>query len=230
MAAAGTAIARQSKEADMTSTERHASELDLARHRFAQILAGEGVSARTVLAVNAVPREAFVPPRLRHLAYEDGPLPIGYGQTISQPSLVAKMTDFLGVRPDETVLEIGTGSGYQAAILSKLARDVYSVEVVEPLAREAEERLEALGYRNVHVRCGDGYEGWPEHAPYDAICVTASAPTVPDRLVEQLAPRGRLIIPVEDELRLVTKADDGTLESRLLEWVRFVPLVHAPIQ
>jgi protein-L-isoaspartate(D-aspartate) O-methyltransferase len=155
-------------------------------------------------------------------------LPIGHGQTISQPSLVALMTDRLDVKPTDVVLEVGTGSGYQAAVLAQLVQRVYSVERVEPLARQASARLARLGYDNVEVRCADGYDGWREHAPYDAICVTAAAATVPPALLEQLAPGGRMVIPVEDQLKVVTKDAEGRVSQRMVAWVMFVPLVHEP--
>ena len=198
-----------------------------ARRRLIERIRDRGLSPRVVATMERVPREEFVPPTLRFVAYDDRPLPIGYAQTISQPSLVAFMTDTLDVTEDDVVLEIGTGSGYQAAILACLSRHVYSIERVEPLALGAAERLRRLGCTNVEVLVGDGYDGWPEHAPYDAICVTASATEVPEKLVAQLAKGGRMVIPVGQGLRLITKDFAGELRDELLEAVTFVPLVHA---
>ena len=173
----------------MQSVERaRMVELDLAR---------QGISDGRVLdAFRSIAREDFVPPRLAEFAYEDGPLPIGYGQTISQPYIVALTAEALSLRGGERVLEVGTGSGYAAAILGQLAEEVYTVERLLPLAESARERLARLGHDNVHVRCGDGSLGWPEHAPYDAIAVSAGGPQVPDALREQLAIGGHLVIPV----------------------------------
>ncbi len=190
-------------------------------------LAAEGIDPRVLQIMSRVPRHRFVPPELAGDAYENIPLPIGHGQTISQPYIVGLMTEALALRPDDIVLEVGTGCGYQSAILSLVARLVYSVEIVPDLARESSLRLEGLGYRNVEVRCSDGYLGWPEHAPYDAICVTASAPEVPPPLLAQLAPGGRMVIPVYDDLLLVTKDDRGHVRQRSLCPVAFVPLTRA---
>jgi protein-L-isoaspartate(D-aspartate) O-methyltransferase len=181
-------------------------------------------------ARRAVRRELFLPPELRRRAGEDCALPIACGQTISQPSLVADMTDRLALTPRSRVLEIGTGSGYQTAILAEIAAGVFTVERIAELARDAQARLDALGYRNIRFRLGDGALGWPEEAPFDAIVVTAAASTVPPALVEQLKPGGRLVIPLgeplgEQELWLVEKRSDGTLRQTGLFGVRFVPLV-----
>lgn len=188
---------------------------------------------RVLQAMGAVPRHLFVPPAWRASAYADHPLPIGQGQTISQPFIVAYMTELLGLRGGERVLEIGTGSGYQAAVLSLMAAEVYSVELVPELCQEAAQRLAKLGYTNVRVRCGDGYQGWPEAAPFQAIMVTAAAPEVPPLLVEQLAPGGRLLLPRGPAgglqfLVMVEKTGDGRLVTRELDPVRFVPLVGEP--
>ena len=183
-------------------------------------------NVRVLEAMRTVPRHVFVPARMRDSAYDDTPLPIGYGQTISQPFVVARMTELLGLEGNERVLEIGTGSGYQAAILSVLAREVYTIEIVEPLARSAARTLARLGYRNVHVRAGDGYQGWPEEAPFDAIVVTAAPPRVPEPLKQQLALGGRLIIPVGDydqELKILERTEHGLSERAVLP-VRFVPM------
>jgi protein-L-isoaspartate(D-aspartate) O-methyltransferase len=163
------------------------------------------------------------------LAYANRPLPIGRGQTISQPYIVALMTELMQVKPGDRVLEIGTGSGYQAAVLSALVREVYSIEIVPELGRSAAETLARLGYRNVVTRIGDGYQGWPEHAPYDAIIVTAAPNHVPPALVAQLTPGGRLVIPVGEliqNLMVVAKAADGTTTSTRIIPVRFVPLTR----
>jgi protein-L-isoaspartate(D-aspartate) O-methyltransferase len=181
-------------------------------------------------AMRDVPRHCFVPRRLRADAYADHPLPIGSGQTISQPYIVALMTELLRVNPADRVLEIGTGSGYQAAVLSRLASRVFTVEIHPALAEEAGARLKALGYGNVAVRCGDGTLGWKEHAPFDAIIVTAAARDIPAPLVRQLKPGGRMCIPVGERLQvqslvLIEKAQDGSVSKRSVLPVRFVPLL-----
>ena len=183
----------------------------------------------TLRAMLAVPRHEFVPAELRANAYADFPLPIGHGQTISQPYIVAFMTAQLRLTPRSRVLEVGTGSGYQAAVLAEIAGEVYTIEILPPLAQEAAARLQRLGYGRVHVRTGDGYNGWPEAAPFDAVIVTAAAGFVPPPLVEQLRPGGRMVIPVGEvggvqELMLVEKAADGRTTTRTLIPVRFVPL------
>jgi protein-L-isoaspartate(D-aspartate) O-methyltransferase len=187
------------------------------------------LSARVLAAMNKVPRHRFVPLDLAGTAYSNRPLPIGLGQTISQPFIVALMTDLLDLEPQHKVLEVGTGSGYQAAVLAELAREVYTIEIVEPLAREAAKRLESLGYRNVHTRSGDGYRGWPEQAPFDAIMVTAGARELPAPLVEQLKPGGKLVIPVGPQLTgqqllVIEKDASGKTKTRNVLAVRFVPL------
>jgi protein-L-isoaspartate(D-aspartate) O-methyltransferase len=184
--------------------------------------------ARVLAAIGRVPRHRFVPPGLQHAAYDDTPLPIGHDQTISQPYIVGYMTEMLDLSPTDRVLEIGTGSGYQAAVLAELVRKVYTIEIVEPLADRARSTLAELGYTNVEVRAGDGYAGWPEHAPFDAIIVTAAPDHVPPPLVEQLAVGGRLVIPVGDwfqEMVIVTRTGTGIVEKRTIP-VRFVPLVR----
>ncbi|HEY3119264.1 MAG TPA: protein-L-isoaspartate(D-aspartate) O-methyltransferase [Vicinamibacteria bacterium] len=173
-----------------------------------------------------VPRHLFVTPGSAKHAYEDYPLPIGHGQTISQPYIVAFMTQALGLKGGEKVLEVGTGSGYQAAVLAEIAKSVYTIEILEPLADEARERLARLGYKNVKVRSGDGYLGWPEAAPFDAIIVTAAAPRIPEPLKDQLKEGARLVIPVGDEyqeLMVVTRRGGGFEEQRVIP-VRFVPM------
>ncbi len=184
---------------------------------------------RVVEAISAVPRERFVPEFEADSAYANIPLPIGHRQTISQPYIVALMTDLLDPRPDHVLLEIGTGSGYQAAVLSQLVDQVYSVEVIAELAASAGERLESLGCTNVITHHGDGNLGWPEHAPYDGIIVTAGAPAVPPALVEQLKPGGCLVIPVNDGmhqmLQRITLDGEGRVSARDVLPVAFVPLV-----
>jgi protein-L-isoaspartate(D-aspartate) O-methyltransferase len=193
------------------------------------LVADRITDSATLRALRTVPRHLFVPANLRASAYVDFPLPIGRGQTISQPYIVAFMTEQLGLTPRSRVLEVGTGSGYQAAVLAEIAAEVYTIEIVAPLAEEAATRLQRLGYGRVHVRTGDGYNGWAEAAPFDAIIVTAAAGFVPPPLVEQLRPGGRMVIPVGEvgavqELMLVEKAADGRTTTRTLIPVRFVPL------
>lgn len=188
-----------------------------------------GIKDGAVLAVMlAVPRHEFVPVELRAQAYEDAPLPIGSGQTISQPYIVAAMTAVLHLQPDDRVLEIGTGCGYQAAVLSRLAKEVFTIERRPELASAASEKLSRLGYSNVHVHCGDGTLGLPDFAPFDAILVAAAAPAAPNPLLAQLAEGGRMIIPVGDaenqELQLIEKRAEA-FPIRMLEGCRFVPLV-----
>jgi len=185
---------------------------------------------QVIEALAAVPRERFVPPEWADCAYDNRPLPIGHGQTISQPYIVAVMTDLLHLEATDRVLEVGTGCGYQAAILARLAGQVYSIETVPELARDAGERLKALGIANAEVKHGDGYLGWPEHAPFDAIIVTAAAPQLPQALVDQLAPGGRMVIPLgprggDQELVLLRKEKDGSLDRRSVLPVAFVPMV-----
>jgi len=188
------------------------------------------VRNKTVLeAMLTVPRHRFVPEDLLNRAYDDNPVPIGYGQTISQPYIVAYMTEMLKPEKPFVALEIGTGSGYQAAILAQLVKQVYTIEIVPELGESARQRLEQLGYKNVEVRVGDGYYGWPEHGPYDAIIVTAAASHIPPPLIEQLKPGGRMAIPVGpplhvQELMLVEKRPDGAIIKRSVMPVRFVPL------
>jgi protein-L-isoaspartate(D-aspartate) O-methyltransferase len=195
-----------------------------------QQLMARGVNDGRVLAAMAkVPREEFVPPESRAASYEDGPLPIGHGQTISQPYIVAFMTEQLRPKPSDRVLEIGTGSGYQAAILAGLVAEVYTIEIVGPLAKDAQATLQRLGYKNVHVKIGDGYKGWSEAAPFDAIIVTCAPAKVPQPLVDQLKDGGRMVIPVGErfaqELYLLEKKNGQLKESVTLP-VRFVPMTR----
>jgi protein-L-isoaspartate(D-aspartate) O-methyltransferase len=189
-----------------------------------------GIREASVLAAMAkVPREEFIPADSRSASYEDGPLPIGYGQTISQPYIVAFMTEQLRPKPSDRLLEVGTGSGYQAAILAELVADVYTIEIIEPLAKNAEATLQRLGYKNVHVKVGDGYSGWPEYAPFDAIIVTCAPDHVPQQLTDQLKDGGRMVIPVGErfaqQLYLLEKQNGRLRESAVLP-VRFVPMTR----
>jgi protein-L-isoaspartate(D-aspartate) O-methyltransferase len=197
-----------------------------------QQLKPRGIKDERVLAAMAkVRREEFVPADQRADAYQDGPLPIGYDQTISQPYIVAFMTEQLRLKPGDRVLEIGSGSGYQAAILAELVADVYTIEIVEPLAKTAEATLQRLGYKNVHLKAGDGYKGWPEEAPFDAIIVTCAPDKVPQPLMDQLKDRGRIVIPVGErfaqQLYLLEK-QNGQLKESVTLPVRFVPMRREP--
>jgi protein-L-isoaspartate(D-aspartate) O-methyltransferase len=193
-------------------------------------LKSRGISDERVLAaVTVVPRHMFVPSRVSEYAYADGPLPIGHGQTISQPYIVALMTEVLHVGPTDTVLEIGTGSGYQAAVLAELADQVYTIEIIPELGEWGRSNLERLHYTNVHVKIGDGYKGWPEHAPFDRIILTAAPPEIPQALIDQLEAGGRLIAPVggsgAQDLIVLEKTKEGTTRRHVAD-VRFVPMVH----
>jgi protein-L-isoaspartate(D-aspartate) O-methyltransferase len=195
-----------------------------------QQLKSRGIKDERVLAAMAkVPREEFVPADARVEAYVDGPLPIGHKQTISQPYIVAFMTEQLRPKPSDRVLEIGSGSGYQAAILAELVADVYTIDIVEPLAKTAEATLQRLGYKNVHIKVGDGYKGWPEEAPFDAVIVTCAPEKVPQPLVDQLKDGGRMVIPVGErfaqQLYLLEKKNGQLKESVTLP-VRFVPMLR----
>lgn len=200
------------------------------RDHLIELIRSKGIDDERILAaIRAVPRHAFVDGALQTRAYEDEALPIGLGQTISQPFTVAYQSMLLDPRPGERILEIGTGSGYQAAVLAEMAGSVYSIEIIEPLGKQAGKLLESLGYRNVETRVGDGYYGWPEAAPFDAIMVTAAASHVPPPLIKQLKPGGRMVIPLGTQfmtqyLMLVEKRMDGSLTTRQILPVRFVPL------
>jgi len=189
-----------------------------------------GVDDERVLeAMRKVHRHLFVPKLSQRFAYQDHPLSIGHGQTISQPYIVGFMTAAAMLKKDDRVLEIGTGSGYQAAILAEIVKEVYTIEIVKPLAETAKRRLEKLGYRNISVKEGDGYQGWSEHGPFDAIIVTAAPAEIPQKLVDQLILGGRMVVPVGSfyqDLFLVTKTDEGIKKDKLLP-VRFVPMIHA---
>ena len=196
-------------------------------------IAGRGVQHPAVLAaMRTVPREAFVPESRKNQAYQDSPLPIGEGQTISQPYMVAVMTEALDPDVGDIIYEVGTGSGYQAAVLANIVKHVYSKEIVEPLALQSAETLAELGLTNVTVQAGDGYGGWPEHAPFDGIIVTAAPDHIPQPLIDQLKPGGRLVIPVGQtddvqELLLIEKSESG-ITTRTMMPVRFVPLTRRP--
>ncbi|HDQ44986.1 MAG TPA: protein-L-isoaspartate(D-aspartate) O-methyltransferase [bacterium] len=193
-------------------------------------IAGRGVKdPRVLAAMEKVPRHLFVPDNIRSHAYEDSPLPIGYNQTISQPYIVAYMTEQLVLEGDERVLEVGTGSGYQAAVLAELVPEVYTIEIIEPLSVTAREQIEKAGFENVHFRVGDGYLGWPEAAPFDAIMITAAPRQIPETLIGQLRVGGRMIVPVgqwHQELLLITKKEKDYSVKKLLP-VRFVPMVRS---
>lgn len=201
-----------------------------ARDRLVEELAADIQDPRVLEAMRAVPRHRFVPESLQSRSYENRPLPIGAGQTISQPFIVARMTELLDLQPEDRVLEIGTGSGYQAAVLAELAGQVYSMEILPDLARDAETLLASLGYDNVHIRVADGFDGWPQEGPFDAIIVTAAPENVPPPLIEQLAADGKLVIPVGDQLQelllLHKQSDDegGVVTRQSIIPVRFVPM------
>lgn len=201
-----------------------------AREMVERQIESRGISDKKLIGVmQHTPRHRFVPEQYRREAYSDYPLRIGYGQTISQPFIVAAMTHYLDLSGDEKVLEIGTGSGYQAAILSELAREVYTIEIVKPLADTAKKRLQRMGYKNVHVKHGDGYKGWPGQAPFDRIILTAAPEEIPQALVEQLKNGGKLILPEGGDvqvLKLLTKTRKGKIKERIITSVRFVPMVH----
>ncbi len=223
-------VALASTEPDFDSMRQQMiEEIEQQVRETASQLDDDKLDPRVIEALGKVPRHEFVLPTRRHQAYENRPLPIGYGQTISQPYIVAVMTDLLQLEPDDKVLEIGTGSGYQAAVASELVKKVYSIEIIHTLGRKARKRLKRLGYDNIQVRLGDGYYGWQEHGPYDAIIVTAAASHIPPPLVKQLKPGGRMIIPVgsrfaTQQLVLVEKNKQGELRTRQLMPVTFVPL------
>lgn len=217
-------VGKEGPNVDREDTEKFQEQ----RHSMVetQIKARGVKDPRVLQAMRTVPRHLFVRPEDQNEAYRDYPLPIGHNQTISQPYIVALMTELLEPKKEHVVLEIGTGSGYQAAALSELVKQVYTIEIVEPLGNKARERLEELEYKNVQVHIGDGYKGWPEHAPFDGIIVTAAPDHIPQPLVEQLKDGGRMVIPVGDyhqELQVVTKKGDK-IEIRSVIPVRFVPM------
>ncbi|MCW8933630.1 MAG: protein-L-isoaspartate(D-aspartate) O-methyltransferase [Gammaproteobacteria bacterium] len=204
--------------------------------RYTHSLTGKKKLNDNVMKVMAnTPRELFVPEYLRDLAFENGPLPIGHGQSISQPYIVALMTDILELQVDHTVLEIGTGSGYQAAILSSLCKKVYTVERINELNVISKKRFKELGYDNIETRVGNGYEGWKEHAPYDRIIVTAAAQHIPAPLIKQLKPGGRLVLPIghmslHQELIVVNKDHNNKITTQSILGVSFVPLINDPVR
>jgi protein-L-isoaspartate(D-aspartate) O-methyltransferase len=226
--------ANQPPEAAGTSpqTTRPAEQFDEQRRLMVERqIRARGITDKAVLeAMLKVPRHLFVPADKAPLAYRDHPLPIGKDQTISQPYIVAYMSEAVEITKNEKVLEIGTGSGYQAAVLGELAREVYTVEIIPELAERARRTLADLGYKNVHVKTGNGYEGWVEHAPYDGIVVTAAPDEVPKALVDQLAISGRMVIPVgvlDQEMMIISKTAQGVIEKRTIP-VRFVPMTGKP--
>jgi protein-L-isoaspartate(D-aspartate) O-methyltransferase len=215
----------------IVAREKMVAEIEALAASVADTTGKAHIAPRVLEAMREVPREAFVPEAERDRATKNRPLPIGHGQTISQPFIVALMTDLLCLEPGDRVLEVGTGSGYQAAVLSRLAAQVYTIEIVEPLGLEAAATFRHLAIGNVTAKIGDGYAGWPEHAPFDAIIVTAAPDHIPAQLVAQLSPGGRLVIPVggaDQDLMVVEKKADGTTISNEVIPVRFVPLTRAP--
>lgn len=216
---------------DVSAGSSDEAAMETARHTMVrEQIAARGVRDERVLAaMRAVPRHRFMPEDVRQYAYDDGPLPIGYDQTISQPYIVALMTELARVGPDAKVLEVGTGSGYQAAVLARIVNEVYTIEIVGPLAERSRATLAELGFGNVHVRHGDGYAGWPEEAPFDAILVTAAPPTIPEPLIRQLKQGGRMVVPVGEgvqDLRVVERSGDGVIQRSVIP-VRFVPMTGA---
>lgn len=228
LAGMGTAMSDERSSRAHERAEMVAEIAELAG-RIENELGRDRLDARVMAVMREVPRHEFVPEDARPSAYRNRPLSIGHGQTISQPFIVALMTDLLQVKPTDRVLEVGTGSGYQAAVLARLVAHVYSIEIVAPLTAFAREALARVGIGNVSLRVGDGYEGWPDAAPFDAIIVTAAPDHVPPRLVEQLKPGGRMVIPVggmDQDLKVIEKAQDGTAFATTVIPVRFVPLVR----
>ncbi len=216
----------------------HARLMEEIRHEAADTQAYTGRAAFSEMVMNAmdtVDRRCFLPEEAAYTAYVNRPLPLDHGQTISQPYIVALMTDLLGLAPGDRVLEVGTGSGYQAAVLAQLAAEIYSIETVEDLARSARRRLHDLGYANIHVRHGDGWQGWPDEAPFDGIIVTAAPEESPPRLVDQLAPGGRLVVPVgrvfetQTLMLCIKDAETGELRSEPVLPVAFVPMVKPKV-
>ncbi|MBU4311517.1 MAG: protein-L-isoaspartate(D-aspartate) O-methyltransferase [Candidatus Omnitrophica bacterium] len=210
------------------ASEKEAFMLNIQRMVEEQI-ERRGITDRGVLdAMRKVERHLFVPAYLRNAAYEDRPLPIGHGQTISQPYIVAYMTQAARVGSNDRILEIGTGSGYQAAVLAEIAKEIYTIEILQPLADSARLRLEEMGYKNVKVKLGDGYKGWREYAPFDAIIVTAAPSEIPEELMSQLKIGGRMVVPIgifNQELYLITRAESGFTKEAILP-VAFVPMIH----
>jgi protein-L-isoaspartate(D-aspartate) O-methyltransferase len=216
---------------EQSATQVSNEEYEKQRRQLVEQLRSEGIKSQAVLeALAKVPRHRFVPPSYRHLAYQNRPLPIGRDQTISQPFIVGYMTEAAEIASGEKVLEIGTGSGYQAAVLAEVAKEVYTIEIIPELAESARTLLREMGYKNVQVKTGNGYEGWAEHAPFDAIVVTAAPDEVPKALVEQLALRGKMVIPVGtsfQQMVIITKTESGVVERRTIP-VAFVPMTGKP--
>jgi protein-L-isoaspartate(D-aspartate) O-methyltransferase len=226
----GCAFPRNFQQASSSETQlsQTANSFSEQRQRMvSEQIKPRGIKNKAVIeAISKVPRHLFVAPSLVNWAYADSPLPIDYGQTISQPYIVAYMTEMAEINPKDKVLEIGTGCGYQAAILSELAQEVYTIEIIPELGKKAYQTLKKLGYNHVHIRIGDGYEGWPENAPYDSILVTAAPEKIPPALVNQLALNGKMVIPVGkfyQEILILTKTNDGLEKERTIP-VRFVPM------
>jgi protein-L-isoaspartate(D-aspartate) O-methyltransferase len=229
LAAAGLVTASMAQQDAAAGRQRMVEEIEAMLTSAANAGGVARLSPRVRAAMAEVPRHEFVPAGYRSAAYGNRPLPIGHGQTISQPFIVALMTELLKPKNTDTVLEVGTGSGYQAAILSMLVREVYTIEIVPALGEMARASLERLGYANVRTKIGDGYQGWAEHAPFDAIIVTAAPDHIPPALIAQLKPGGRMVIPVgrfDQELRVLTKQADGTVATASVAPVRFVPLTR----
>jgi protein-L-isoaspartate(D-aspartate) O-methyltransferase len=232
-AIAAAATARAADDAAYADARRRmVQQIDARMRETAAATGRDALSPAVRRALLRVERHRLVPPELAAQAYDDHPLPIGHGQTISQPFIVALMTELLEPRPNDVVLEVGTGSGYQAAVLAECVARVHTIEIVAPLGERAKSLLAQLGYRNVEVRIGDGYQGWPQAAPFDAIVVTAAPDHVPQPLIDQLKPGGRMVIPVGSQvagqdLLLITKSADGRTVSRRMLPVRFVPLTRA---
>ncbi len=214
--------------AQLSGTAAYAFENQRRQMVTHQLHARDIVDARVLRAMEHVPRHLFVPKDFRHLAYRDTPLPIGQGQTISQPYMVALMSQLLSVEPGRRILEIGTGSGYQAAVLAEMGAVVFTIEIVPELGRQAQKTLEATGYTNIHLKIGDGYQGWSEHAPFDAIIVTCAPTRIPEPLTEQLAEGGRMVIPsgkkYDQQLLMLTKQEGKIKQEKIVD-VRFVPMV-----
>jgi protein-L-isoaspartate(D-aspartate) O-methyltransferase len=224
-----TALAESSADAYQIRRQEMVKEIEADVRETSRYIDTDSLDPRVMKVMGSVPRHEFVPPAQRTRAYENRPLPIGQGQTISQPYIVALMTDLLRLPPGARVLEVGTGSGYQAAVLAELAEEVFTMEIIEALGEQATERLKVLGYGNVRVQLGDGYYGWEEYAPFDAIVVTAAASHIPPPLVKQLKRGGRMVIPVGgrfqvQQLTLIDKDSDGKTRTRQILPVRFVPL------
>jgi len=216
----------------MKAVQRMLDDIDMEIHLTHHLIGKDALDDRVMAVIKQVPRHEFLPADLRYCAYSNGPVPIGYGQTISQPYMAALMSDLLMMKPADIILEIGTGSGYQTAILAGLVQHVYSVEIIAELATSARKRLHKLGYNNVEIHNDDGYFGWPEQAPYNGIIVTAAAPYIPQPLIDQLRPGARLVIPVGlpfdyQSLMVVEKKANGDIEAAKILGVSFVPLTGA---